>query len=196
MLLTTERLIIRPWHPLYDAQQAFDIYGDPRVTRWLQVPPDSSIHVTQARLQRYVERTVNGLGVWAVIEQAINRAIGSLLLVPLPYSDNISSSRNKIEIGWHFRPASWGYGYATEAAHAILHYGFESLGLSTIHAVTSLDNGRSQRVMVRLGMECFGVTPDHYNQTLLLYGLAANNYSSGQLESMADRTASTSAPLT
>lgn len=177
-----------------DAQQAFDIYGDPRVTHWLQAPPDQSIQVTQARLHRYGARTVNGLGIWAVIDQAISRAIGSLLLVPLPNSDKTNS--DKIEIGWHFRPASWGYGYATEAAQAILHYGFKDLGLSTIHAVTTQENIRSQRVMARLGMAPWGMTTAYYNRPLRLYGLAANHYSSGQLESMADSTASISAPLT
>ena len=195
MRMTTDRLIIRAWEPLYDAQQAFDIYGDLRVTQWLQSDADSSLRITQKRLQRYCERCTNGLGVWAVIEKAIDRVIGSILLVPLPNNDKTDSS--KIEIGWHFRPASWGYGYATEAATAILNYGFQELKLPTIYAVTTSENSRSQRVMARLGMEFMGLTDNHYNQTLKLYSLTAERYSSsGQLESMADSTASTSAPLT
>lgn len=195
MRLTTDRLVIRDWHPLYDAQQAFDIYSDARVTRWLQSDADSSIRTTQERLRRYCERCTDGLGVWAVVEKAIDRTIGSILLVPLPNNDQTDSG--KIEIGWHFRPASWGYGYATEAAHAILKYGFNRLQLSTIYAVTTPDNIRSQRVMARLGMRSFGFTDNHYNCALQIYGLAAEDYSSsGQLESMADSTASTSAPLT
>ncbi|MEM7065770.1 MAG: GNAT family N-acetyltransferase [Cyanobacteria bacterium P01_B01_bin.77] len=192
MQLTTDRLIIRNWHPLYDAQQAFDIYGDPRVTDWLQGTPDKSIRLTQERLQRYCERTVDGLGIWSVVEKAIDRVIGSLLLVPLPNNDQTDSG--KIEIGWHFRPASWGYGYATEAAHAVLKYGFQELQLPTIYAITSPDNIRSQRVMARLGMHSLGSTDEHYNRTLQLYSLAAN-YSSGQLASMVDSTVSMSAPL-
>ena len=194
MRLTTDRLIIRNWRPIYDAQQAFDIYGDPRVTRWLQGDADGSIQSTQERLQRYCERCGNGLGVWAVVEKAIDRAIGSILLIPLPNSDKTDSG--KIEIGWHFRPASWGYGYATEAANALLQYGFQNLELATIYAVTTPDNIRSQRVMTRLGMQALGFTDDHYNRTLQLYSLAAEDYSSGQLASMADSTVSISAPLT
>ncbi|MBE9068248.1 GNAT family N-acetyltransferase [Leptolyngbya cf. ectocarpi LEGE 11479] len=194
MQLTTDRLIIRDWHPLYDAQQAFDIYGDPRVTDWLQSPSDHSIRITQQRLQRYCERAATGLGIWAVVEQAIDRVIGSLLLVPLPKNDGTDSG--KIEIGWHFRPASWGYGYATEAAHIVLKYWFQELQLPTIYAITSPNNVRSQRVMTRLGMHSLGFTDDYYNLTLRLYSLAANNYFSGQLASMVDSTVSTSAPLT
>lgn len=194
MQLTTDRLIIRDWHPLHDAQQAFDIYSDPRVTDWLQDTSDQSMRITQNRLQRYCSRTVDGLGIWAVVEKAIDRVIGSLLLVPLPKNDKTDSG--KIEIGWHFRPVSWGYGYATEAAHVVLNYGFEELQLPKIYAITAPDNIRSQRVMVRLGMHSLGVTDGYYNRTLQLYSLAANNYSSGQLASMVDSTVSMSAPLT
>ena len=195
MRLTTDRLIIRSWEPLYDAQQGFDIYGDLRVTQWLQSDADSSLRITQKRLQRYCERCINGLGVWAVIEKAIDRAIGSILLIPLPNNDQTASG--KIEIGWHFRPASWGYGYATEAARAILNYGFQELKLPTIYGVTTSENIRSQGVMARLGMEFLKFTDDHYNQTLKLYSLTAECYSSsGQLASIADSTASSSAPLT
>lgn len=194
MQLTTDRLIIRDWHPLYDAQQAFDIYGDPRVTAWLQSKADQSIRITQDRLQRYCGRTVAGFGIWAVLEKAIDRVIGSLLLVSLPKSDKTDSG--KIEIGWHFRPASWGYGYATEAARVVLKYGFQELQLPTIYAITAPDNIRSQQVMSRLGMQSLGLTDDYYHRTLKLYSLAATNYSSGQLASMVDSTVSTSAPLT
>lgn len=194
MQLTTDRLIIRHWQPIYDAQQAFDIYSDPRVTRWLSGNTDRSIQITQERLMRYCERTVDGLGVWAVVDKTIDRVIGTILLVPLPNSDKTNS--DKIEIGWHFRPASWGYGYATEAARAILHYGFTDVGLNTIYAVTTADNIRSQRVMARLNLQSLGSTDNYYDRTLELYGLTAADYSSGQLSSMADKTFSMSAPLT
>ncbi|MBT9311794.1 GNAT family N-acetyltransferase [Leptothoe kymatousa] len=194
MRLITERLTIRPWRPIYDAQQAHDIYGDKRVMRWLSGDADASIRITQERLQRYCDRTVHGFGVWAVVERAIDRAIGSILLIPLPNNDKTDS--DKIEIGWHFRPASWGYGYATEAAQALLHHGFTTVGLDNIYAVTTADNLRSQRVMARLNLRCLGHTEDYYNHPLELYELTAEDYGSGQLSSMADRTVSMSVPLT
>lgn len=194
MRLTTNRLTIRNWRPIYDAQQAFDIYSEPRVTRWLSEDRDHSIQMTQTRLARYCDRTTNGLGIWAVVDKTIDRVIGNILLVPLPKRDKTYSEN--VQIGWHFRPASWGYGYATEAAQTILQYGFLEVGLDTIYAVTLADNTRSQRVMTRLGMKSLGATDDYYNHTLDLYGLTAQDYSSGQLSSMADKTVSMSAPLT
>ncbi|MEM9162570.1 MAG: GNAT family N-acetyltransferase [Cyanobacteria bacterium P01_F01_bin.4] len=172
MYLETDRLIIRDWQPMQDARQALDIYGDEHVTHWLaNAEPDQSIHAAQGRLQRYVSRTLSkGTGVWAVVEKAIDHIVGTILLVPLP--DGESEPTDDIEIGWHFRPASWGYGYATEAAQRIVQYGFEDLKLPRLYAVTLPDNARSIAVMERLGMTSMGMTTHYYGgNELLLYRL-------------------------
>lgn len=57
-----------------------------------------------------------------------------------------------VEIGWRLRRALWGRGYATEAAHLALDYGFGTLGLPEIVAFTAVANQRSRAVMQRLGM--------------------------------------------
>jgi RimJ/RimL family protein N-acetyltransferase len=57
-----------------------------------------------------------------------------------------------VEIGWRLARQAWGHGYATEAAQASLAFGFESLALPEILAVTTLTNLRSQAVMRRIGM--------------------------------------------
>lgn len=56
------------------------------------------------------------------------------------------------EVGWALAAEYWGQGYATEAAIALLDYGFNSLDLHRIHADTSSDNLPSRRVMDHLGM--------------------------------------------
>lgn len=59
-----------------------------------------------------------------------------------------------VEVGWRLRQSAWGYGFATEAAAAAIHFGFTQLNLDQIASITSTLNIRSQRVMQRLGMEC------------------------------------------
>ncbi|MEM9905268.1 MAG: GNAT family N-acetyltransferase [Cyanobacteria bacterium P01_D01_bin.44] len=172
MYLETDRLIIRDWQPMQDARHALDIYGDEQVTQWLaNAEPEQSIHAVQGRLQRYVSRTLSeGTGVWTVVEKAIDHIVGTILLVPLPNREN--EPTDDIEIGWHFRPASWGYGYATEAAQRIVQYGFEELKLPMIYAVTLPENARSIAVMARLGMTSMGITTNYYGgNELLLYRL-------------------------
>ena len=57
-----------------------------------------------------------------------------------------------VEIGWRLAAGHWGKGYATEAARAVLDYGFGSLGLKEIVSFTVPANVRSQAVMQRIGM--------------------------------------------
>ncbi|WP_204141117.1 GNAT family N-acetyltransferase [Halomicronema sp. CCY15110] len=171
MRLETSRLLIRDWHPETDAADAIAIYGDPQVTQWIgDKSLDTTVEAVQARLQRYRDRAAAfpGLGCWAVVQPAEQTVIGTVLLMPLPGRDNQPSG--KVEIGWHFRPASWGHGYATEAAQAVLQVGFATLGLPTIYAVTLPENERSIRVMQRLHLTDLGSSQDYYGgYTLRLF---------------------------
>jgi RimJ/RimL family protein N-acetyltransferase len=56
------------------------------------------------------------------------------------------------EIGYVFSPAFAGHGHATEAAHALLHLGFDGLSLHRIVARVDARNQASARVAARLGM--------------------------------------------
>jgi len=55
-------------------------------------------------------------------------------------------------IGWALGINARGKGYATEAASALIAFGFSELGLHRIYAVTSSVNRASWKVMERVGM--------------------------------------------
>ena len=55
-------------------------------------------------------------------------------------------------IGYELDNAFWGKGYATEAAGAILRFGFEELGMHRIYASTLAVNKGSVRVLEKSGM--------------------------------------------
>ncbi len=55
-------------------------------------------------------------------------------------------------IGYELDSQFWGKGYATEAALAVLRYGFEELGMHRIAAHTLAVNKGSTRVLEKLGM--------------------------------------------
>ena len=80
----------------------------------------------------------------AVERKADGRLIGLVGLIQRDHRQG--------EIGWALAADYRGQGYATEAAIALLDYGFSSLGLHRIHADTNSDNLASLRVMERLGM--------------------------------------------
>jgi RimJ/RimL family protein N-acetyltransferase len=60
------------------------------------------------------------------------------------------------DIGYTFNPAHWGNGYCTEAAAALLAFGFGELKLHRIHATCDPENRRSARVMEKIGMQYEG----------------------------------------
>ncbi|EAW38656.1 GNAT family N-acetyltransferase [Lyngbya sp. PCC 8106] len=173
ILFQTERLIIRNWEPEKDAMQAFKIYGDPNVMYFIS-PPLETVEAVRYRLKDRLERHKHGTGSWAVVEKETDEIIGAVLLVQLPNNDGITTTN--YEIGWHFRQASWGNGYATEAAQQILSYGFKNFNLPVIYAVVKPENKRSIAVTQRLGMKSLGLTNEYYGVELLLFQLKATHY--------------------
>jgi RimJ/RimL family protein N-acetyltransferase len=118
-VLRTERLRLRPWTSSpADLARLADLYGREEVTRWLgggpSVPPEELVSrwaALHARDDRF--------GCWAM-ERENGVVAGTLLFKPLP------NGVGEVEVGWHLHPDSWGHGYATEAARAVIQRGFEA----------------------------------------------------------------------
>lgn len=157
----TERLIIRCWQ-VDEADRLFDIYRRDEVVRWLGGPPLPDRHKALEIIERQLFAEHPEFGNWAVVERWSGRPVGSVLLKPLPDGDG------EIEIGWHLHPDSWGKGFASEAAGALLKHGFAS-GLDEIWAVTYLDNHRSIAVCRRIGMRLLGITNRWYHEPELMF---------------------------
>jgi ribosomal-protein-alanine N-acetyltransferase len=58
----------------------------------------------------------------------------------------------QLELNYSLDPACWGFGVATEAATALIAYGFEALQLTEVRASTDAANVASIRVLERLGL--------------------------------------------
>ncbi|CCK24872.1 GCN5-related N-acetyltransferase [Streptomyces davaonensis JCM 4913] len=89
-----------------------------------------------------------GYGWWAVEVRATGEFIGFAGLDQVDEGMPFAG----VEIGWRLARSAWGQGYATEAALTVLAYGFDTLELPEILAVTTAANVRSQAVMRRIGM--------------------------------------------
>jgi ribosomal-protein-alanine N-acetyltransferase len=66
------------------------------------------------------------------------------------------SDATTAEFGMELAPESWGQGYATEAARAILNFGFRDLGLMDVRGVSVTENVRVTDLVSRLGFARFG----------------------------------------
>ena len=60
------------------------------------------------------------------------------------------------DIGYELNPENWGCGYATEAAQAMVNFGFQELGLDRISSWCIAENTASTRVLERLGFRLEG----------------------------------------
>lgn len=144
--LRTDRLVLRRWRES-DLGPWAAINADPEVREHLgEVLTRAESDASVARYEADIDR--RGYGWWAVEVLATGELIGFAGLDDvedwLPFSG--------VEIGWRLARSSWGKGYATEAARAVLDFGFESLQLAEILALTTATNLRSQAVMQRIGM--------------------------------------------
>jgi RimJ/RimL family protein N-acetyltransferase len=164
-VLRTERLRLRIWtHSPADLARLTDLYGRDEVVRWLggtpSVPPDELV-TRWAALHARDER----FGCWA-IEVPGRPIAGTVLFKPLPHGVG------EVEVGWHLHPDSWGHGYATEAARAVIHRGFEA-GLPEVYAVVRPGNEASLAVCRRLGMAPLGRMRRWYDVELEAFRLMA-----------------------
>ncbi|SCG57992.1 GNAT family N-acetyltransferase [Micromonospora halophytica] len=170
-VLTTPRLILRDWtDSATDLNRIFDIYSRTEVTRWLAASglPLTAPEQARERLGIWRDRHAHQAGrygTWAIEVRDSGLVAGTLILKPLPGPDGVTETAD-IEIGWHLHPDSWGHGYATEAARAVLAREFTA-GTHEVYAVVSPGNEASMAVARRLGMTHVGQRTDWYGGEVL-----------------------------
>ncbi|MFG1495691.1 GNAT family N-acetyltransferase [Saccharospirillum sp. HFRX-1] len=170
--LRTERCLITPYSAR-DLEGHRAIYHSAAVRRhlsWTAAPElDQLRELYIERAKRWQAHTA-GSGAFSVRLHGSDDYVGLLLLKAMPYGDGEFSER--LEIGWHLAEPYWGKGLATEAAQALLNYGFEVLKLETIWAVAVPDNKASLAVMERLGMRYVETTDRYYGEQGILYSIS------------------------
>jgi ribosomal-protein-alanine N-acetyltransferase len=150
----TDRLIIRHWRE-GDVEDAFAIYGDPEVTRYLAGDArDTTIDSTREWLAKKLATQAEKapLGLWAVQERSSGNVIGHALL---QYAQ--INGEDRVEVGYTLARAAWGKGYATEIAQAMIQVGFDTLDLAEIYGVVIPENTASRRVLEKVGMRNLGM---------------------------------------
>ena len=145
--LHTERLRVREL-ALDDVPAFLAFASDPEVVRHLSFSPTSeaearALIATAIDAQASDPRTTYAL---AIEERSTGTLVGSCGL------DVAVGPSNVAELYYVLRRESWGRGYATEAARAVLEFGFGQLRLHRIWAHASPDNPASSRVMEKAGM--------------------------------------------
>lgn len=145
-VFTTERLTVRRLRP-DDLDDFHAICGDPVAMHYMGDGQPLTREVTETwinvSLTNYAER---GWGCFAVTPRESDRLIGFCGFARPPERPGI------VELIYAFRPEHWGKGYATEAAGAMLEFGFRECGLTRIEATVDPPNLASKRVLEKIGM--------------------------------------------
>ena len=144
--LYTEHLILRP-HSLWDADDLQRLIDDKDIASTTTNIPhpytlEDAIEFLSKREENY-EKT--GSPQFAVTH-IDGYFIGGVGL-------NVNQEHENGEIGYWIGKPYWGKGYCTEAARAVVKYGFEAMGLNRIHATHMTRNPASGRVMQKIGMK-------------------------------------------
>ncbi len=143
-IITTERLYLRECTPK-DAQYAYELNLDERVIQYTGDPPFSSIEEAQLFLTQYDDFKRHRMGRWYVFLRNNHEFLGWCGLKYTP-------EKNEVDLGYRFLFKHWNKGYASEAAKACLHYGFNVLQIEEIIARADQRNIGSYRVMEKVGM--------------------------------------------
>lgn len=153
--LRTPRLVLRP----FEASDAADVQrlaGDPAIAdTTLNIPHPYEDGMAEAWIATQDREYAAGrLLNFAITLRDDGVLIGS---IGLTMDREVPGSA---ELGYWVGVPWWNRGYCTEAARAVLEYGFRALELERIHAHYLLRNPASGRVMRKAGMRDEGLARD------------------------------------
>jgi [ribosomal protein S5]-alanine N-acetyltransferase len=146
--LQTERLVLRPFVAA-DATRFSELAGKHRIAdTTVSIPHPYSPAQALDDIHKYSEEFVYGTGAFFAIalRETPQDLVGGILI------KTIDRPHEQGELGYWIDEAYTGRGLVTEAARAMLDYGFNTEGLNRICAYHMVRNNASGNVLARLGM--------------------------------------------
>lgn len=173
--LETARLILRPYSEA-DIPDLLPLVGAPEIAA-------TTLRITHPYTEQdardFHQRAQEPDKIWlATTLRSDGRQIGGIGL-------RVEERHQHAELGYWIGVSYWGNGYATEAARAMVRYGFEELHLHRIFASHFGLNLASGRVLRKIGMQREGCQRQHLlkcNQFVdsELYGLLREEWEVGE----------------
>jgi [ribosomal protein S5]-alanine N-acetyltransferase len=153
--LETKRLLLRPF-AMTDAKEVQRLAGDWAIAdTTLTIPHPYGDGVAEEWIATHQQTFDQEKGVTlAITRKSDGVLLGAIALLNF-------EKGHQAEIGYWVGKPYWGQGHCTEAAGAMLRYGFINLDLIRIHARYITRNPASGRVMQKLGMRHEGCRRQH-----------------------------------
>ena len=152
--LHTERLELRPF-TLADAPRVRALAGEREVaSTTLNIPHPYEEGMAEAWIRSHDPAWMRRERVTYAITTEADGLVGAISL-------GLVLVHRRAELGYWIGVPYWNRGYATEAARAVIGFGFDTLGLERIHATHLTRNPASGRVMQKVGMQFEGYLRQH-----------------------------------
>ncbi len=155
-IIETERLRLTPW-----TSNDEDVRGCYEMAKNPNVGPNAGWkpHANLEESKMIIETLFMPSEVWAIRDKKTNKIMGSIGLDP----DKRRESVNSKEMGYWLGEEFWGKGYMTEAAKAVIDFGFKEYDLVLISICTGPNNKRSQSVIDKCGFKFEGIQRKGYH---------------------------------
>ena len=144
-VLLTDRLVLRPPH-LEDVVDLVALANDPQLASMLTTMPHP---YREADAQAFVAR-------WAVAESGAAYALTDAETGAFLGCASLIARNEGAELGYWIGKPFQGFGYATEAAHALVDLAFRASNLDRLHASCRVINAASRRVIQKCGFDYVG----------------------------------------
>lgn len=151
--LQTDRLVLRAFR--LDDAPAVQVYAGRKeiADTTLTIPHPYPDGAAEAWIQTHRQAWDLRSHVTYAIETHAGELVGCIGMA-------LTFDHQRAELGYWIRTESWGNGYATEAAQALIAFGFSHLHLHRIQAHHFERNPQSGRVMQKIGMTFEGLMRD------------------------------------
>ncbi|MBT8462142.1 MAG: GNAT family N-acetyltransferase [Gemmatimonadetes bacterium] len=147
MQIETARLRLRALRE-EDAEDLARIFADPSVVQYSGGRSPTLEEVREGIRQHVAEYYRDrGYGLLVAELRATGEIVGRVGFLTTEIDGT-----GDAELHYHLAPAAWGDGLATEAAQAVLEWGFDRGGLDRVVAVIHPDNHASRRVAEKCGL--------------------------------------------
>jgi len=173
--LGTPRLLLRPF-TLADAPEVKRMAGRKEIAdTTLQIPHPYKDGMAEEWIRTHSDAFTEGRQAdFAVTDRQKGHLLGAICLTLDPENQHG-------DLGYWIGVKYWGNGYCTEAAEAILYYGFTQILLHRIYANHMARNPASGRVMQKIGMQYEGYQREHLKKSgrfedRILYGILKSEY--------------------
>lgn len=148
--IETERLIIRD-HIKDDLFKHHLLMSDPEIMTFIEDIQTHSLEASEDNLKFSIEESKKGdqrrCYFFAIIEKETNSLVGSTGFTILDKNETGGNA----ELGYFILKEFWGKGYTTEAARAVIDFGFNTLNLHKMTTGCILENVNSEKIMIKLG---------------------------------------------